>query len=58
MVGSGIAAARLSPTDVGLQLAENAAAAVAVVILLVGPVSGAHLNPLVSLTDWWLLRSA
>jgi len=39
VVGSGIAAGRLSPTDVGLQLAENAAAtgaALAVIILLVG----------------------
>jgi arsenate reductase len=60
VVGSGIAAARLSPSDVGLQLAENAAAtgaALAVIILLVGPVSGAHLNPLVSLADWWLGRA-
>jgi arsenate reductase len=60
VVGSGIAAARLSPTDVGLQLAENAAAtgaALAVVILLVGPVSGAHLNPAVSVADWWLGRA-
>jgi arsenate reductase len=59
VVGSGIAAARLSPSDVGLQLAENAAAtvaALAVIILLVGPVSGAHLNPVVSLVDWWFGR--
>jgi glycerol uptake facilitator-like aquaporin len=55
VVGSGIAAARLS-TDPGLQLLENAlatAAGLAVVILVVGPVSGAHLNPVVSLADWW-----
>lgn len=59
VVGSGIAAASLSPSDVGLQLLENAvatAAALAVIILLVGPVSGAHLNPVVSLVDWWLGR--
>ncbi|WP_212735132.1 aquaporin [Herbidospora galbida] len=59
VVGSGIAAARLSPGDVGLQLAENAAATaagLAVIILMVGPVSGAHLNPVVSLVDWALGR--
>ena len=51
VVGSGIAAQRLSPGDVGLQLLENAvatAAGLAAVILAVGPVSGAHLNPVVS----------
>jgi glycerol uptake facilitator-like aquaporin len=60
VVGSGIAAANLSPSDVGLQLFENAAAtaaALAVIILLVGPVSGAHLNPVVSLVDWWFGRT-
>jgi glycerol uptake facilitator-like aquaporin len=59
VVGSGIAAAALSPSDQGLQLLENAAAtaaALAVIILLVGPVSGAHLNPVISLVDWWLGR--
>jgi glycerol uptake facilitator-like aquaporin len=54
VIGSGIAAQRLSPGDVGLQLFENAAATAAglyAIILMVGPVSGAHLNPVVSLVD-------
>jgi glycerol uptake facilitator-like aquaporin len=54
VVGSGIAAARLSPGDVGLQLFENAAATAAglfTFILIFGPVSGAHFNPVVSLVD-------
>ena len=51
VVGSGIAAARLSPADTGLQLLENAAAtaaALVAIILALGPVSGAHLNPAVT----------
>jgi arsenate reductase len=54
IVGSGIAAQRLSPGDVGLELLENAlatAAALAVIILAVGPVSGGHLNPVITLVD-------
>jgi glycerol uptake facilitator-like aquaporin len=54
VIGSGIAAAQLSPGDVGLQLLENAAAAAAglfTFILMFGPVSGAHFNPVVSLVD-------
>jgi len=54
VVGSGIAAAQLSPGDSGLQLLENAAATAAglyAFILIFGPVSGAHLNPVVSLLD-------
>ncbi|WP_422736840.1 aquaporin [Micromonospora sp. WMMD729] len=61
VVGSGIAAARLSPGDVGLQLLENAIAtalALGALILMFGPVSGAHLNPVVSAADWWLGRRA
>ncbi|CAN5358549.1 MIP/aquaporin family protein [soil metagenome] len=59
VVGSGIAAERLSPTDVGLQLLQNSTATVlglTVLILLFGPVSGAHFNPVVSLADWFLSR--
>jgi glycerol uptake facilitator-like aquaporin len=57
VVGSGIAAANLSPGDTGLQLLENAfatALGLAVLILMIGPVSGAHFNPVVSAVDWWL----
>src|SRR3954470_18254242 len=53
VVGSGIAAQQLS-RDVGLQLLENAAATAAglfALILIFGPVSGAHFNPVVSLVD-------
>jgi glycerol uptake facilitator-like aquaporin len=59
VVGSGIAAARLSPHDVGLQLLENAIAtalALGALILTFGPVSGGHFNPVVSAVDWWLGR--
>ena len=55
VVGSGIAAQQLSPDDVGLQLLENSTATVlglTVLILLFGPVSGAHFNPVVSAADW------
>jgi len=54
VVGSGIAAQQLSPRDTGLQLTENAVATAAglfAIILMMGPVSGAHLNPVVSLVD-------
>lgn len=54
VVGSGIAAAALSPGDTGLQLLENAlatAAALFTIILMFGPVSGGHFNPVVSLVD-------
>ena len=54
VVGSGIAAQRLSPGDVGLQLLENSTATGAglvALILALGPVSGAHFNPVVTLAD-------
>ena len=46
VVGSGIYAQRLSPTNVGLQLLENSiatGAGLVALILALGPVSGAHL---------------
>jgi glycerol uptake facilitator-like aquaporin len=54
VVGSGIAAQRLSPGETGLELLENAAATAAglfAIILMFGPVSGAHFNPVVSFVD-------
>ncbi len=59
VVGSGIAAQRLSPGDVGLQLFENAfatALGLAVLILVFATVSGAHFNPVVTLVDITLHR--
>ncbi len=58
VVGSGIAAQRLT-TDVGVQLLVNSlatAAGLAVLIVVLLPVSRAHFNPAVSLADWWLGR--
>ena len=54
VIGSGIAAARLSPGNPGLELLENAAATVGALVALIlafGPVSGAHFNPVVTLAD-------
>lgn len=59
VVGSGIAAQQLSAGDVGLQLLENSIATMlglAVLILMLGPVSGAHFNPVVSIADWLIGR--
>jgi glycerol uptake facilitator-like aquaporin len=54
VIGSGIAAQRLSPGNTGLELLENAAATAAglfAIILMFGPVSGGHFNPVVSFAD-------
>jgi len=54
VIGSGIAASRLSPGQTGLELLENAAATAAglfAIILMFGPVSGGHFNPVVSFAD-------
>jgi arsenate reductase len=59
VVGSGIAAQRLSPGDVGLQLFENAfatALGLTVLILVFASVSGAHFNPVVTVVDILLHR--
>ena len=54
VIGSGIAAQTLSPNDIGLELLENAVATAAglfAIILMFGPVSGGHFNPVVSFVD-------
>ncbi|MGY0058605.1 aquaporin [Streptomyces sp. LZ34] len=58
VVGSGIQATELT-RDVGVQLLANSLATVfglGVLIALLGPVSGAHFNPAVSLAAWWTGR--
>ncbi|MEU1198720.1 MIP/aquaporin family protein [Streptomyces sp. NPDC005813] len=58
VVGSGIQATELSK-DVGLQLLANSTATVfglGVLIVLLGPVSGAHFNPAVTLAEWWTAK--
>ncbi|MFF0041595.1 aquaporin [Streptomyces mirabilis] len=58
VVGSGIQATELS-RDVGVQLLANSLATVfglGVLIVLLGPVSGAHFNPVVSAAAWWTGR--
>ncbi|WP_417555951.1 aquaporin [Microbacterium sp.] len=60
VVGSGIAAERLS-SDHGLRLLENSTATalgLAVLIVLLGPVSGAHFNPVITIADSLLRRDA
>jgi len=54
VIGSGIAARQLTPGDTGLQLLYNSAATAAglfAIILMFGPVSGGHFNPVISLVD-------
>ena len=56
VVGSGIMAARLSPTDVGLQLFQNAAATAGVLVAVIsifGTIS-ADFNPAVTVGAWLL----
>ncbi|MFL6136532.1 MAG: aquaporin [Frankiaceae bacterium] len=54
VIGSGIAAQRLSPHDAGLELLENAlvtGAGLVALILALGPVSGGHFNPAITVAD-------
>ncbi|MEC4575090.1 MIP/aquaporin family protein [Streptomyces virginiae] len=58
VVGSGIQATQLTD-DVAVQLLANSTATVfglGVLIVLLGPVSGAHFNPAVTLAEWWTAR--
>jgi glycerol uptake facilitator-like aquaporin len=57
VVGSGIMGERLSAGNVALALLANTlatGAALIAIILAFGPISGAHLNPAVTLADAWL----
>ncbi|MER5882371.1 aquaporin [Streptomyces sp. NPDC001941] len=58
IIGSGLQATGLSP-DVGVRLLANSLASaigLGLLIALFGPVSGAHLNPVVTLSAWWSRR--
>ncbi|MFF7639943.1 aquaporin [Streptomyces canus] len=58
VVGSGIQASELT-RDIGVQLLANSLATVfglGVLIALLGPVSGAHFNPVVTLVAWFTGR--
>ncbi len=60
IVGSGIMASDQSPSDSGLQLLQVAVvtgAALVAIILTMGPISGAHLNPAVTLAEQLLNRT-
>ncbi|MFF5784441.1 aquaporin [Streptomyces sp. NPDC012693] len=60
IVGSGIRADSLSQ-DIGVRLLANATASalgLGLLIALIGPLSGAHFNPVVTLTEWWSRRPA
>src|SRR5579864_2760202 len=56
IVGSGIMAQRLAGGNVAVALLANSLAtggALVAIILAFGPISGAHLNPVVTLADAW-----
>ena len=56
VVGSGIMGERLAGGNVGLALLANSVAtgtALGALVLTFGPISGAHLNPAITLADAW-----
>jgi glycerol uptake facilitator-like aquaporin len=56
VVGSGIMAERLAGGNVAIALLCNSLATGAILVVLIlifGPVSGAHFNPAVTLAFWW-----
>ncbi|WP_406860784.1 aquaporin [Streptomyces sp. HUAS MG47] len=58
VIGSGLQAGALSP-DTGVRLLANSLASaigLALLVALFGPVSGGHLNPVVTLSEWWSNR--
>jgi glycerol uptake facilitator-like aquaporin len=57
VVGSGIMGERLAAGNIAIALLANTlatGAALIAIILAFGPISGAHLNPVVTLSDAWL----
>ncbi|MFD9405552.1 aquaporin [Streptomyces sp. NPDC059989] len=59
VIGSGIQAAALS-RDIGVALIANSLASAIGLVLMItlfGPLSGGHLNPVVTLTSWWSRRT-
>ncbi|MFJ9767837.1 aquaporin [Streptomyces erythrochromogenes] len=59
VIGSGLKAAELS-ADTGVALIANSfvsAIGLGLIITLFGPLSGAHLNPVVTLVSWWARRT-
>lgn len=59
VIGSGLKAAELS-RDTGVALIANSFASaigLGLIITIFGPLSGAHLNPVVTLTSWWSRRT-